>query len=153
MLGPWRFGFAVLPHAGTWHDADVSRAAEQYQLPFVVAAGATRGAAAGAAIKPEDRAPTGRDAPGPDGISLEGDGVVLLALRRRGGELELRLLARTDRPTVAVIAGRPWSGARDVDLLGRPGAQRSLGSDGTLRLELGPWEIRTVRLLEGPARG
>jgi mannosylglycerate hydrolase len=46
--------------------------------------------------------------------------------------------------TEAVIRGR-FDAARDADLLGRP-----LGSlatdDGTLRLALGPWEIRTVQL-------
>src|SRR4029450_8451469 len=39
MIGPWRFGFAVLPHAGPWDEPAVQRAATAYQLPFVTAPG------------------------------------------------------------------------------------------------------------------
>jgi hypothetical protein len=36
--------------------------------------------------------------------------------------------------------------ARDVDLLGRTGADLTLEPDGALRLPLRAWEIRTVRV-------
>ncbi len=58
-------------------------------------------------------------APSADGLAIEGDGIVLTALRRRGEWLELRVVAETRNPTEAVIRGR-FDEARDADLLGRP---------------------------------
>jgi hypothetical protein len=40
--------------------------------------------------------------------------------------------------------------ARDVDLLGRPGADLAIDADGTLRVALGAWEIRTIRIRTAP---
>ena len=80
------------------------------------------------------------------GLEILGDGVVLSALRRRGDELEVRLVAETAAATTAVIGGRPISAARDVDLLGRAGDDLAIASDGTVRITLRAWEIRTIRL-------
>ena len=33
LLGPWQFGFAILPHAGSWSDADALRAADRGSSP------------------------------------------------------------------------------------------------------------------------
>jgi alpha-mannosidase len=135
MVGPWRFAFGLLPHAGSWDDPGVAEAAEAYQLPFPTAAGRA------------DDAPDRETAAAvPAGLRIDGRGVVLTALRRRGAELEVRVVARTASPTVATISGRPLAAARDVDLLGRPGPDRPLEADGSLRLALAAWEIRTVRL-------
>jgi alpha-mannosidase len=79
-------------------------------------------------------------------LRVEGRGVVLSALRRRGDELEVRLVAETATATTAVLSGRPIAAARNVDLLGRDGSERSAEAEGTLRVALGPWEIRTLRL-------
>ena len=171
LVGPWRFTFAVLPHPGTWHAAGVARTAEAYQLPFVVApparTGVTAAGRAGSAAPPSGAVPasgatpafgaaTSPDASGPDarpdGLRLDGDGVVLSAVRRRpsadGGddELEVRLVAEGPAPTTARIAGRTIGAARDVDLLGRPGPDLPLEPDGSLRVDLAAWEIRTLRL-------
>jgi alpha-mannosidase len=81
------------------------------------------------------------------GLAIEGDGVVLAALRRRGEWLELRLVAETASATEAVVHGR-FDEARDADLLGRPLGALETGP-GALRLPLGPWEIRTVQLRSG----
>ena len=107
LLGPWRFGFAVLPHAGSWAEADAIRAGDRYRLAAVTAPG---------------RGPADAEARSTDGLGIEGDGVVLTALRRRGPELELRLLAETAGATTATIR-LPGGIARahDVDLLGREG--------------------------------
>jgi len=153
LVGPWRFSFGLLPHAGSWDQPVVLRAVEAYRLPFVTAPGARHGTDPGA-----------RSGAGSSGLRIDGDGVVLSALRRRGDELELRMVARTERPTEATISGRPIVAARDVDLLGRPAAGSSVeapglpvGVDGSLRVKLGAWEIRTVRIVTaiGPrfARG
>ena len=131
MLRPWQFAFALLPHTGSWADPVVERAVEDYQQPFLTAPGGGRPNAAGVDVR---------------GLEVSGDGVVLSALRRRGDALELRLVARTPAPTVATLAGRPIRTARDVDLLGRAGTVRDVERDGSLRVSLGPWEIRTLQL-------
>ncbi len=145
LIGPWRFGFAILPHAGSWSAADVHRHADEFRLPFVVAAGqgqpASQDDGASAPTGPEPAA----------GLAIDGDGVVLTALRRRDDELELRLVAETPSATAATItAARPIVVAREVDLLGRPAEGLDVGRDGRLRVPLGAWQIRTIRLRLAP---
>jgi alpha-mannosidase len=103
---------------------------ERYQHPLL----AVRGTARGMVTGPGSAA----------GLSVEGPGVALSALRRRGDWLELRLVAEHPVPTEAVIRG-PFREARTVDLLGREGVALPC-SDALLRLRLGAWEIATVRL-------
>jgi mannosylglycerate hydrolase len=129
-IGPWRFAFAVMPHTGDWSEAGVLEAAEQYQHPFLAVRGTARELASGQGAV--------------SGLSLEGAGVVLSALRRRGAWLELRLVAEHPTQTEAIVGGS-FTEAVEVDLLGRIGASRRV-ADGTLRLPLRAWEIVTVRL-------
>jgi alpha-mannosidase len=136
LLGPWRFGFALMPHADGWEEDDVLAAAETFHLPVVTAAGRADAALAA-------RATTG--------LAIEGRGVVLSALRRRDEELEVRFVAETSRSTTAVLAAPSRiAAARDVDLLGRPGVSLAVRADGTLSVPLRPWQIRTVRLSLAP---
>ncbi|HEX7083711.1 MAG TPA: hypothetical protein VF186_06325 [Gaiellaceae bacterium] len=107
--GPWSLSFALLPHAGGWSAAGVPGELETYLHPFRVA----RGGGPAGALPPEL-----------PGLELEGRGVVLSALRRRGEQLELRVVCEHDEPCTATV---------------RVGADEH-------RLELGPWEIRTVLL-------
>ena len=138
LLGERSMRFALMPHAGDWSTAGVIAVAERYQHGALAVRG--RGPVAA----------TGEDADAPAvggtglGMAVEGDGVVMTALRRRGEWLELRLVAERATATEAVVRG-PFDAARDADLLGRP--LGSLATDGgILRLTLGPWEIRTVQL-------
>jgi alpha-mannosidase len=129
-LGPNRVTFAILPFSGDWEAGGVGDAAEAYRNPFVVGSG---------------RGPRDLALAEAAGLRIDGPGVRLSALRRRDAWLELRLLAATGRPTTATVGG-PFGAARETDLLGRPGAALPLEPSGELRLELGPWELRTVRL-------
>ena len=130
LLGGRTFRFALYPHAGGWEAADTVRIAELYQQPFVVVRGT--GAAS------DDESIVGA------GLRVDGLGIVLSGLRRRGDWLELRLVNESGSARRAVIHG-PFDAAREVDLLGRD--LRALASEpGRLRLDLGPWEIATVRL-------
>jgi alpha-mannosidase len=127
MPGPWWTSFALMPHAGDWASAGVLAQAERYAHPLLVQRG------------------TG-EAPEPPaaGLTVEGDGVVLTALRRRDDWLEVRLVAEHDRPTTATLRG-PFDTARNADLLGRP--ERALEVRARrLEVPLGPWEIRTLQL-------
>ena len=140
LLGPWRFGFALLPHAGSWHGDGILAASEAYHHPFLTARGTARG--------PGTTTPT---APPAGGLQLSGEGVVLSALRRRDDWLEIRVVAEHPAPTTAVLSARaPFTAAREVDLLGRAGAALPVQPDGSILVELGPWEIRTIQLQ--PAR-
>jgi alpha-mannosidase len=133
LRGPWGFGFAILPHAGTWHEVDVARAAEAYRHDLLAVLGSGPREAAQPSPADDRR-----------GLELIGDGVVLSSLRRRGGGwLEARLVNLGERPAEAVI--RHVTDAVEADLLGRPGSPLDV-ADGELRLRLGAAEIRTVRL-------
>ena len=129
-VGPWSVGFAIFPHAGGWSGAGVIPAMERYQHPLL----ALRGTARDGISRPE-RTP---------GLSVEGLGIVMSALRRRGGWLELRLVAEHDEPTEAIVRG-DFREAKAVDLLGREGARLPC-SGSLLRVPLRAWEIATVRL-------
>jgi alpha-mannosidase len=127
-----RTRLAVLPHRGTWAEADVAAAAEEFRCPLV----AVRGRAAG------DGALTAAE-----GLAIEGDGVVFSSLRRRstGADdwLELRVVAMSDAPTAARI-GRVTA-ARRADLLGNPGDPLPVDGD-RVTVPLRPWEIATLQV-------
>ncbi|MEZ4595678.1 MAG: hypothetical protein R3C32_01920 [Chloroflexota bacterium] len=127
MLGDWSIGFAIAPHAGGWADIDAVALAEAYHQPFVTPGSGDRSLPLASA----------------DGVALEGRGVALSALRRRGDRLEVRIVAETDEPVTAWLTG-PIDTARDVDLLGRDGAGLPV-SDGRLEVRQAPWEIRTLQ--------
>jgi alpha-mannosidase len=135
MVGPWRFAFGLLPNGGSWDEAAVLRAVEAYQLPFVTAPGRAEAGAEGLGVI----------APPDAGLRVDGRGVVLSALRRRGDWLEARLVLEGSQAVEAIVRGS-FDEARRVDLLGRPGADLPIAEPGLLKLALGPWEIATVQL-------
>jgi mannosylglycerate hydrolase len=103
MRGRRSFAFALHPYEDDRPGPNVLEQAEGYRLPFLTGAGeADPGALDSAA-----------------GLRLEGEGVVLTALRRRDGGLEARIANETPDARRAMLGG--------------------LASD------LRPWEIRTVQ--------
>src|SRR5699024_4685248 len=85
---------------------------------------------------------------GGGGLEVTGDGVVTSAIRPCGGETEVRVVALSATSTVATVRGA-FTAARRVDVLGRDlddadGVVPVAG--GRLTVELGPWEIATIRL-------
>jgi alpha-mannosidase len=109
LRGPWSIGFALFPHEGSWDEAGVLEHMERYQHPFLASLGSGERPAV------PERA----------GLELSGDGVVLSTLRRRGDELEARVVNEQPRPVTATLAGQA--------------------------LDLRPWEIRTVSVPAGRA--
>ena len=144
-LGPAEVSCAVMPHDGSWHDADLVAVAERYRHPLVHRPGTRSGNGPGA----------GREVlPDPvEGLSVRGRGVVMTSLRRRGDWLELRLVAETPAHTTALVgaAGAPVGMARSCDLLGRGGQTLTdlPTRDGVLRLPMRPWQMLTVQLRLG----
>jgi len=128
---------AILPLAPDTPNAAILAAAETFRNPLVVGAGTAPAEPAGLLGEGSS-----------EGLSLDGEAVVLSALRRVPDAdvevLELRVVHEDDGDATARIAG-PFTRAREVDLLGA-----ALGewthADGVLDLRLGPWEIRTLRL-------
>jgi mannosylglycerate hydrolase len=127
-LGDRTVSFALYPHQGTWVQAGVVAGAEHYAHGFVTVRGSSD------AAEPLDRA----------GLSISGECVVMSSLRRRGEWFELRLVLEAPEPRAALISGALRE-ARNCDLLGQPGEPLSV-VNGSLRLDLRPWEIRTVQL-------
>ncbi|MBA3586217.1 MAG: alpha-mannosidase [Chloroflexi bacterium] len=135
MRGRWRFDFGLYPHAGDWLKGHVTAAAERYRHPFLVAHGAGG-----------DEAPWPPELADCDGMRLDGDAVVLSALRRRDdGWIEARVVnLAADRRTAVLTA--EISEAREADLRGGAGGAMALDANGAIRLDLGPSEIRTLQL-------
>jgi alpha-mannosidase len=129
MRGPQSISFAFLPHAGDWRTADLPALAEQYSLELLAAVGRS----------PGDAQPVSTP-----GLHLEGEGVAMSALLRRGDWLEMRVVNLLATPTTARLSGGVID-AREADLLGRPGDQVPV-SDGSVTLDMGPAEIRTIQL-------
>jgi alpha-mannosidase len=121
-----------MPGRGSW-STETLGAAERYRHPFEVVRGRGR----------VDAGPV--DAPG---LRVDGEGVVLSAVRRDGDVVEVRVVNETSEPRRARLRMSGTSSASESDLLGRPGATLDLDADG-VALDLGPWEIRTVRLDTG----
>jgi mannosylglycerate hydrolase len=133
-LGPAEVSLAVMPHEGSWHDADLVAAAERYRHPMV--------------YRPGTASTAGDVLPSPvEGLSVQGRGVAMTSLRRRGDWLELRLVAETPTDTTALVgaAGAPVTTARSCDLLGRDSEVLPV-HDGVLRLPMRAWQIVTVQL-------
>ena len=143
LLGDRSMRFALMPHAEDWATAEVATMAERYQHSALVVRG--RGPAVDStAGETADAGAVGH------GLTIEGQGVVMTALRRRDEWLELRVVAETASATRAVITG-PFDAARNADLLGRP-LGTLVTSGGRLEVELGAWEIRTVQLRAAATR-
>jgi alpha-mannosidase len=127
---PIRTRLGVLPHAGGWAAADVPRRAEEFRNDPLTQPGA---ADPGAAV-PEAAA----------GIEVGGAGVVASAIRSRDDGTEIRLVAMSATPTTATVVGA-YENAQRTDLLGRPLGPVDVAG-GRVELDLGPWEIATLRL-------
>jgi mannosylglycerate hydrolase len=117
--------YALLPHQGSWEDANLHALADEVLVPLErVRGGGARGAR---------RELTGRP--------LRVDGAVISAVLREPGGLVVRLYNPSSRASVAVIEldGAPATGWV-MDLVGRPQEQFQA------ELELGAHRIATLRL-------
>jgi mannosylglycerate hydrolase len=136
-LGTRVADLAVLPHPGAWHKDRVLTSLECVRHDLLAAPGR-------AGAGPYGDAPAAVRGLEGGGLAIDGEGVALSSLRRRGDWLELRLACQHPAPATATVRGRLVA-AREVDLLGRAGSDLPVAG-GTLRLDLRAWEIRTVQL-------
>jgi alpha-mannosidase len=135
-LGTGTADLAVYPHQGPWHEDGVLTLMECFRHDLLAAPGSG---------PPGPGRVRGLEA---TGLSVQGVGVVLSSLRRRGDWLELRLACQHPSPVTATVGGGVVA-ARSADLLGRPGPDLPVAG-GVLRLDLRAWEVRTVQLRVAP---
>jgi mannosylglycerate hydrolase len=136
LLGARSFRFALMPHAGAWSGAGTLEAAERYRHPFHVVRGS---------------GPTDAQTAEVPGLRIDGEGIVLSAVRRNADWLEVRVVNQGGIGRRAMLQ-LPIDAAREADLLGRPGVSLDT-ADVSLTLDLAPWEIRTVQVRRtGPGR-
>jgi len=122
MQKPVSFDYALLPHSGSWSDADLYEAADEFLVPL------ERSRAGGG-----DRPTTGQ--------ALSVTGAVVSALTREAGGVAIRCFNPQPAPTTARVErdGEPVDGWV-VDLLGAP--LEPFAGD----IDLRPGEIVTLRL-------
>jgi alpha-mannosidase len=119
------FAYALFPHRGTFQQAGVPRRAMEFNTPVFAAPGRSAGTAT---------------------RYLEtSDNVIVEAMRRVGGDIEIRMVEATGARGEATLTLRlPHSDARRTNLMGEQ-ARRVSGSGGTYRFAVKPQEIVTLR--------
>ena len=124
------YAYAIFPHAQNWAEADIARLAWAYNCPPITA--------------------IGRPEPAPKSFVKTSDNVIVEALRRQDGEIELRLVECLGQ------AGQAWvkvnlahTAAALTDLLGRNPQALPPGQQYTLAVR--PQQIVTMRLTASAA--
>jgi alpha-mannosidase len=130
-LGPQRFELAVFPHAGTWSEAGVNRAALEWAVP---------------AVAHEDIPHKGELQPEFSLVEVRGDALFSTFKRSEDGRCAvLRLYNPSSREAeVEVIFGKPpariWKARLDETEI------EELPTGSTLKLRLGPCKVETLKL-------
>lgn len=125
--------FAILPSARGWQEAGAVALAEQFRDEVLV----TRGSATAGGPLPRPA----------EQLHIDGPDVLVSSVRRAhiDGQngTEVRLIAMSGAVTATTLRG-DFARVVQVDLLGRPLTARD--APGSIELELGAWEIRTIIL-------
>jgi 2-O-(6-phospho-alpha-D-mannosyl)-D-glycerate hydrolase len=133
-LGPHRFEYALVLHAGDWRAGGVGAEARRYAAPAV-------------AVTPKGRAivPAGRSL-----VAVTPSDVIVTALHpaENGRGTIVRVLNASPSAAQATLEPAfPVREATEVDPLESPLARSALVVlGGAVRLELAPWQLATVRL-------
>jgi alpha-mannosidase len=133
-----RFTYALFPHPGDHVAGRVVRAAYELNIPLRTLA-----------MPPQ----SGRLPARASFMELEAANVIVEAVKQAedGKDLIVRLYeAEGQAARTAVRFGFPVAGARETDLLEQPLAVGPALKDGQLRLEFGPFEIKTLKVEIAP---
>ena len=125
--------YALVPHAGGWREAGIYRDAMEFTNPLVVRKAATH---------------EGSLPPRWGLVEISKPGAVLSALKPgREGSTVLRVFETTGTaaPAVVIKFQAKMTRAEEVNLMEDPGRMLVVAAD-TLRLDLRPFEIKTIKL-------
>lgn len=128
------FDYALVPHQGTWRDAQLVRRGMEFNRPLI----AIKGAPTGGALPPRHSF-----------IAVSHPGVVISAVQWHGNGLLIRLYESEGSLAREVIlrVAAPIKAASLANLLGEPQRELPIGEDGaSVQLDLGPFKIATVLL-------
>ncbi|NJD09885.1 MAG: alpha-mannosidase [Gemmatimonadetes bacterium] len=135
-MGRHRFTYSIVPHPGDWRHGETFAAADALNRPLrVIAVDAYAGA---------------KTLPPP--LTLTGDGVErgAVKLAEDGETLIVRLVERYGRAataTLGITGAQQW---RDVAFVERAQSEwNAAGADGSVALQMQPWQIRTVEVKRG----
>jgi alpha-mannosidase len=131
--GEHRFRYALAPHAGSVTTAGVVRWARAFSDPVMVAA-------------------TGAEPSSRSMFSVDHPGVQIDTVKpaESGSDVIVRLYeAHGDRSRVRLRSSLPFAGAARTDLLERDSEDLDW-ADGSTSLELGPFEVVSIRLRASP---
>jgi alpha-mannosidase len=131
--GEHEIRYAILPHAGGWHDGGVVAQARTFAEPLLGAHGAAGG----------------RPAAGPGGFAEVDDPALVLDTIKRAEDSDALILrlyeAHGGRGTARLRLGVPFSRACLTDLLEDEGDELPV-LDGTIEVAYRPWELITIAL-------
>jgi len=127
------FGYALVPHRGDWRQAGIYREGMEFNHPLLACT----------ATSHEGALPRRWGF-----LEITPSHVVVSALKPgAGGPAVLRLYEATGQPAegVEIRLSAPVTGAEEVDLLEDP-LRRLVVTHDTIRLDLAPFEIKTIKL-------
>jgi alpha-mannosidase len=136
-LGPFEFSYAVLPHVGTWNEAQIPLAAASFNRPLC--------------CQTASRHP-GTAAELPSLLNVDPPGVLVGAVKRaeRSHNLVVRLHESLGTECTANLdLGRPVGAAYETDALERPlpGMELPVSENGNgCTIPLRPFEVKTIVL-------
>lgn len=123
-LGMHEFNYAILPHAGSWQEAQVPRRAWEFNAPVYENSGSRL-----------DK---------PQSFLSTSDNLIVEAIRRVGRQMEVRLSEWSGAAgTGEVTLHLPHNGARLTNLMGEQGV--ALAGGPTYRFPVRPQQIVTIR--------
>jgi alpha-mannosidase len=127
------FDYALVPHSGDWRVAQLARRGAEFNRPLLV-------------HKPGVH--PGALPPRMSFIRVEGRDVVFSCVRACPGGMIVRVYDATGSKSEAVVeAAWPLAAAYETDLLERDERELPVQDGRRVRLVVGPFEIKTVRLL------
>ncbi|MBL8296553.1 MAG: hypothetical protein JNN08_32210 [Bryobacterales bacterium] len=119
------FSYALVPHAGSWQDADIARRAWEFNSPPVVL--------------------TGTGNASTEGMLETSDNVIVEAIRRVGRQVELRLVeSKRSADTAQITLRLPHRGAALTNMMGEK--PQALAGGPTYKFPIRAQQIVTLRL-------
>ena len=128
--------YALVPHAGSWQEAEIYRAGLEFNNPLVA-----RNIDAHAGAMPKHWGL----------LEISARDVVVSALKpSRHGEIALRVYEAAGQPVqhATIHFALPLASAREENLIEDPGKQLQINGN-TISFDLHPYEIKTFRLRLG----